>query len=77
MLEETEADGWKFLSRSKDVDVYQKPSTTSPMGILKGVGIIEGYTPREVFPVSQLPGCRQICKNSFLILFLFQKKNFN
>jgi len=27
---------------------------------VKGVGIIEGFTTREVFPVTQLPGCRRV-----------------
>jgi len=37
----------------------------SALGLLKGVGIIEGFTPREVYPVAQLPGCRAIWDDLF------------
>jgi len=33
--------------------------------VLKGVGIIEGFTTREVYPVAQLPGCRCVWDDLF------------
>lgn len=32
----------------------------SAIGLIKGIGLIEGFTPREVYPITQMPGCRKI-----------------
>jgi len=45
--------------------LYSKKVSGSPLGILKGEGVIEGFSPAEIFPVSQLPGCRIVWDKMF------------
>jgi len=54
------AHGWTVLDTKKDVLVSKKTGTT-PLGLLRGDGIIAGYTPFDVFTVATMPECRKIC----------------
>eukprot|EP00732_Lithocolla_globosa_P003989 Lithocolla_globosa_v1_NODE_3442_length_1667_cov_8.800868.p1 type:complete len:515 gc:universal NODE_3442_length_1667_cov_8.800868:1588-44(-) len=57
---ETEADGWVFVKESNGVKISQKPSDASPMGVLKGEGMVPGFSPECVLAVLQTPGSRHI-----------------
>jgi hypothetical protein len=52
--------GWTVLDTKKEVLISKKAGPT-PLGLLRGDGVIAGYTPLEVFPVVTLPTCRKIC----------------
>ena len=53
--------GWTVLDTKKEVVISKKTGST-PLGLLRGDGVIAGYSPSEVYPVVSLPACRKICK---------------
>ena len=60
--------GWEVVADEKGVEITPKDVPGRPLGILRGIGIIEGFSPIEFYGASQLPGCRVVCAHFHLCL---------
>ena len=66
LLGESEKDGWVKKDFKKEVEIFEKAIPGRDLGILKGIGNIQGFSPIELLPITQLPSCRMVWDKMFL-----------